>query len=105
MTQASIIMAVSNNPATIHNLLLAMPGTLKMDTLAGTTTVGFSDGLVSTGACWLVSVLAADTAFGLSAAAGCAVVVDSPPAGDDSVAACCDCDGVSAGVSLETEPA
>src|SRR5881296_2103505 len=68
MTQASITMAVSNNPATIHNLLLAMPGTLKMDTLAGTTTVGFSDGLVST-------------------------------------AACCDCDGVSAGVSLETEPA
>ena len=44
-------MAVSNNPATIHNLLLAMPGMLKIDTLAGTATVGFSDGLVSTGAC------------------------------------------------------
>src|SRR5207244_7628969 len=50
-------------------------------------------------------MLAADTAFGVSAAAGCAVVVDSPPAGDDSAAACCDCDGVSAAVSLETEPA
>src|SRR2546422_176666 len=50
-------------------------------------------------------MLAADTACGVSAAAVCAVVVDSPPTGDDSVAACCDCDGVSAAVSLETEPA
>ena len=60
------------------------------ETFAGAgAAADFSDGLVSTEACWLFCSLEADEAFEVSTPTGCAAVVDSPEtAGDSDTGGC-----------------